>query len=152
VLPHASDFIVFFDSVSQPQLYSSITIGVTLALGICVSITYLLFFLFLSLKYEQALKLAVSVFLAGQLSNVVTILQQVDLLPSTLPLWNTNEIIADKHEFGQFFHVLFGYDATPTAAYLSLLILSTLIMFTFLTRQAKPIMMQMPNRVNRGQQ
>jgi hypothetical protein len=25
-------------------------------------------------------------------------------------------------------------------------------MFTFLTRQAKPIMMQMPNRVNRGQQ
>ncbi len=151
ILPHASDFIVFFDSVSKSQLYSSITIGAVLGLGICASISYLLFFLFLNLKNDIVIKLAVSVFLAGQLSNVVNILQQIDVLPSSLPLWNTNEIIADRNEFGQFFHVLFGYDATPTLAYLAVLILSFLILFAFLIKTSNSKKMQIVDSVNGDQ-
>jgi high-affinity iron transporter len=61
-------------------------------------------------------------------------LQQIDVLSSSLPLWNTNSFIADSNEYGQFFHVLVGYDATPTLIYLVILGASTLIIFTLLMR------------------
>lgn len=134
VLPHASDFMVFFASVLQIQLYSSVYVGVSIGLGICLSISYLLFFVFLNIGKSLPLKLAVAIFLAGQLSNIVTILQQIDVLYSSLPLWNTNSFIADSNEYGQFFHVLVGYDATPTLIYLVILGASTLIIFTLLMR------------------
>lgn len=132
VLPHASDFMVFFASVLQVQLYSSVYVGVSIGLGICLSISYLLFFVFRNIGKSLPLKLAMAIFLAGQLSNIVTILQQIDVLSSSLPLWNTNGFIADSNEYGQFFHVLVGYDATPTLIYLVILGASTLIIFTLL--------------------
>ena len=134
VLPHASDFMVFFASVLQVQLYSSVYVGVSIGLGICLSISYLLFFVFRNIGKSLPLKLAMAIFLAGQLSNIVTILQQIDVLSSSLPLWNTNGFIADSNEYGQFFHVLVGYDATPTLIYLVILGASTLIIFTLLMR------------------
>ena len=134
VLPHASDFMVFFASVLQVQLYSSVYVGVSIGLGICLSISYLLFFVFRNIGKSLPLKLAMAIFLAGQLSNIVTILQQIDVLSSSLPLWNTNGFIADSNEYGQFFHVLVGYDATLTLIYLVILGASTLIIFTLLFR------------------
>jgi high-affinity iron transporter len=61
-------------------------------------------------------------------------LQQIDVLSSSLPLWNTNNLIADRNEYGQFFHVLIGYDATPTLIYLCVFGVSTIIIFTLLMR------------------
>ena len=134
VLPHASDFMVFFTSVVRVQLYASIYVGISIGLGICISISYLLFFVFLNVGKSLPLKLAMAIFLAGQLSNIITILQQIDVLSASLPLWNTNSFIADSNEYGQFFHVLFGYDATPTLIYLVILSASTVIILTLLMR------------------
>ena len=134
VLPHASDFMVFFKSVVQVQLYASVYVGVSIGLGICLSISYLLFFVFLNVGTSLPLKVAIAIFLGGQLSNIVNILQQIDVLSSSLPLWNTNGFIADSNEYGQFFHVLVGYDATPTLIYLVILGASTLVIFTLLMR------------------
>lgn len=134
VLPHASDFMVFFKSVVQVQLYASVYVGVSIGLGICLSISYLLFFVFLNVGTSLPLKGAIAIFLGGQLSNIVNVLQQIDVLSSSLPLWNTNGFIADSNEYGQFFHVLVGYDATPTLIYLVILGASTLVIFTLLMR------------------
>jgi high-affinity iron transporter len=134
VIPHASDFIVFFTSVGQTQLRASVYVGVSIGLGICVSISYLLFFVFLNIDKSLPLKIAIALFLAGQLSNIVTILQQIDVLSSSLPLWNSNNFIADRNEYGQFFHVLVGYDATPTLIYLVVFGAATIIIFTLLMR------------------
>jgi len=134
VLPHASDFIVFFTSVGQTQLHASVYVGVSVGLGICISISYLLFFVFLNIDNSLPLKLAIALFLAGQLSNIVTVLQQIDVLSSSLPLWNTNNLIADRNEYGQFFHILIGYDATPTLIYLVVFGVSTIVIFTLLMR------------------
>jgi high-affinity iron transporter len=134
VLPHTSDFMVFFASVLQVQLYASVYVGVSIGLGICISISYLLFFVFMNINKSMPLKLAIALFLAGQLSNIVTILQQTDILSASLPLWNTNNVIADRNEYGQLFHVLVGYDATPTLIYLVIFGTSALIIFTLLMR------------------
>jgi high-affinity iron transporter len=134
VLPHASDFTVFFTSIGQTQLYASVYVGISVGLGICISISYLLFFVFVNIERSLPLKLAIALFLAGQLSNIVTVLQQIDVLSSSLPLWNTNNLIADRNEYGQFFHVLIGYDATPTLIYLAVFGASTILIFTLLMR------------------
>lgn len=132
VVPHASDFIVFLSSVAQAQLHSIVYVGMSIGFGICISISYLLFVAFLNIKKSYALKLAISLFLAGQLSGIVNTLQQIDILSSTLPLWNSNDFIADRNEYGQFFHVLFGYDATPSSIYLLVLATFSVLIFTFL--------------------
>jgi high-affinity iron transporter len=134
VLPHASDFQVFLSSVPQAQVKSIVYVAMSIGLGICISISYLLFFLFMNLNKARPFKLAIAVFLAAQLSSIVVILQQIDLLSSSLPLWNSNYLIADKSEYGQFFHALFGYDATPTLLYLIALGLFSFFIFIFLMK------------------
>lgn len=134
VIPHASDFIVFLSSVTQSNMHASVYAGISIGLGICFSISYLLYFLFLNVNKVLTYMLAVSLFLSAQLSNIVVILQQIDVLSSSLPLWNTNHIVEDKSEFGQFFHVLFGYDATPTLLYLLALTLFTFIILGLLVK------------------
>ncbi|MFQ3249544.1 MAG: high-affinity iron transporter [Glaciecola sp.] len=134
VIPHASDFIVFLSSVTQSNMHASVYAGISVGLGICFSISYLLYFLFLNVNKVLPYQLAVSLFLSAQLSNIVVILQQIDVLSSSLPLWNTNYFVEDKSEFGQFFHVLFGYDATPTLLYLLALTFFTFIILGLLVK------------------
>ena len=143
VLPQASDFTVFMVSVAQNQSISSLfigsnigmTVGMSLGFGICISISYLVFVMFSNISNERPLKLAISLFLAGQLSHIVIILQQVDMLSSSLPLWNTTNLVADTSEYGQFLKVVVGYDATPTLLYMGVLVSSSLLIFTYLVWQ-----------------
>ena len=109
-------------------------VGVSIGLVICFSSSYLLFFVGLNVGTSLPLKGAIAIFLGGQLSNIVNVLQQIDVLSSSLPLWNTNGFIADSNEYGQFFHVLVGYDAKPIRMYLGILGASTLVIFTLLMR------------------
>lgn len=141
-IPHSSDFMVFFMSVTHTQslndmaagLSAGMIAGISVGFGICISVGYLLFFLFSSVKSKLPLKVAIALFLASQLSGIVNILQQIDALSSSLPLWNSNKFIADNNEYGQFFNVLFGYDATPTFFYLTSLITFSLLILGFLIK------------------
>ena len=136
VIPHASDLFVFLSSVTQSNMHAGAYAGMSIGLGICFSISYLLYFFFLHINNVLLYQFALSLFLSAQSSSIVVTLQQIDVLSSSLPLWNSNYLVEDKSEFGQFFKVLFGYDATPTLLYLAVLITFTFIILGFLVKSS----------------
>jgi high-affinity iron transporter len=92
-------------------------IGVILAVGICVSIAILLYFL---LRYSDEnihanLSCYFLLFFAlGQLMQSIVLLEQIDILPLSYSLWNTTHYISENSELGQLLSVLFGYETTPS--------------------------------------
>jgi high-affinity iron transporter len=120
---NGSHFILYLSSHwsqsswSDPSGVELLFIGVILAVGICVSIAILLYFL---LRYsDENIHINVSCyfllfFSLGQLMQSIVLLEQVDILPLGYILWNTSLFISDNSELGQLLSVLFGYETTPS--------------------------------------
>ena len=115
---NGAHFIVYLTSYwAKAQQVESMFIGVILGGGICLSIAILFYFL---LKYaDQKIHSRTSnyfllFFTIGQLMHAIVLLQQVDILPSSQPLWDSGNFIAENSELGQFLMVLFGYETTPS--------------------------------------
>lgn len=128
---NGAHFIVYLTSYwAQAQQVESMLIGVILGGGICLSISILFYFL---LKYaDQNISLKTSnyflVFFAlGQLMHAIVLLQQVDILPSSQPVWNSSSIIAENSELGQLLTVLFGYESTPSSLQLIIYVIAFII-------------------------
>lgn len=92
-------------------------IGIILAIGICVSVAILLYFLLgysnknIHIKTSRYFLLFFSL---GQLIQSIALLQQVDVLPLSYSLWNSNHFITENSEIGQLLGVMFGYETTPS--------------------------------------
>ena len=97
--------------------FEPLLIGIVLALGICVSVAILLYFLLgysekkIHIKTSQYFLLFFSL---GQLMQSIALLQQVDALPLSYSLWNSNQFITENSELGQLLGVMFGYETTPS--------------------------------------
>jgi high-affinity iron transporter len=58
--------------------------------------------------------MVLAIIVAGLSLQAVSLLLQVDLLPSRPPLWDSSSIISEQSLSGQLLYALIGYEATPT--------------------------------------
>jgi high-affinity iron transporter len=107
-------FVNFWSQADAPQ---SILLGTALGLGICLSISVLLYFSMLWLKQmfgPISIVLALVLHASGQLADAVSLLVQVDWLEQSEGLWDLSNIFHDQSEFAHLFNALFGYRASPS--------------------------------------
>jgi high-affinity iron transporter len=128
---NGSNFVIYLTNYwTQVQQVEPMIIGIILGSGICLSIAILLY---LSLKsadnkiYIKTSKYFLLFFALGQLMHSVVMLQQVDILPSVQPIWDTSGIISEKSEIGQFLMVLFGYETTPSLLQITLYVVAFIV-------------------------
>lgn len=60
-------------------------------------------------------QVALAVVASGILSQVVPMLEQVDILPSTAPLWDSSGLVSENSVVGQLLYAMVGYESTPSA-------------------------------------
>ena len=113
----------------------SLVMGSIIGLGISLSLSILLHAMVNSIRYSLPKLIVLCVFCAGQFAGIVTLLEQIDYLNVSARLWNSSTWVADGSEYGHLLNVLFGYEATPSSAYmiayLTAVFLPTLSAFVF---------------------
>ena len=119
---NGAHFIVYLTSYwSQAQQIESMLLGMVLGGGICVSIAILFYFLLKFADrnfYLNTSNYFLLFFAIGQLMHAIVLLQQVDLLSSSQPVWDSSRFIAENSELGQLLTVMFGYETTPSTTQL----------------------------------
>lgn len=115
---NGADFLVYITGYwRQIGAVPSLFVGVALGIGICISIGILLYFITVLSDdnvYPASSSLLLLLFGAGQINHASNQLLQIDVLPESQFLWDTNFLLPENSEIGYFFSALFGYDATPT--------------------------------------
>lgn len=130
VVPRSAEFSVFVVGFwFQKDALIPIVLGTTLGLGICISVAILLDVVLGGVKRLYLVRLSFSLFIAGQVANVVLLLQQIDWLADPGPLWNMSAFVSDESEYGHLLKVLIGYEAAPSSYYLSTLFFALLLPF-----------------------
>jgi high-affinity iron transporter len=118
ILANGTNFIIYlfgyWSSVTSPL---PIALGTILGIGICTSIAVLLLLSVDGLRQSVKTTL-LTLFAAGQFANIATLLEQVNWISSTRILWNSSNILSDESEYGHFARALFGYEASPTNAFM----------------------------------
>lgn len=128
---NASQFIVFLDSyVVNSESIRNIIVGLAIGLGICLSFSALLYFSFLWLIKKESYFITYfiwALFLSGHISQIINLLQQVDIIQSSGALWDSSKIVKDSSEYGHLLKTLFGYEASPSFEFVLLYIISLLL-------------------------
>jgi high-affinity iron transporter len=146
IVTKGSNFLLYFNGyLNQVNAVQSLLVGTFVGLGICLSIAILLYFSmeWLGRHFGRIAPLtALLVFVAGQLANASNLLVQVDVLPTTSVLWNSQWWLDDESEYGHLCNVLFGYVARPTTLHMSVFVISILcplVIQVWRLRHVKPI-------------
>lgn len=117
-LVNAVPFLVYsFGYWSSQQADMALMVGTVIGLGISCSVAVLLFVGVSALQHQWAKRAMLSVFVAGQVAPIAMLLEQINALTESSRLWDTSDWVADDSEYGHLLNVLFGYEATPSAAY-----------------------------------
>ncbi|WP_085297195.1 FTR1 family protein [Cognaticolwellia mytili] len=141
---NASQFIVFLDSyIVNSESIRNIIVGLVIGFGICLSFSALMYFSMLWFVKKGKLFIIYfiwSLFLSGHISQIVNLLQQVDIIQSSGALWDSTNIIKDSSEYGHMLNTLFGYEASPSFEFVvlyavSLLLFLSYFIFVLLKRQ-----------------
>ncbi|MCC2617086.1 hypothetical protein LJ739_12610 [Aestuariibacter halophilus] len=111
----------------------ALSVGTALGVGICLSIAVLLF---LALSSASLLwrRRVLCLFVAGQSAGIAPLLAQVNWLPEQVQVWDSNALLRDTSEYGHLAKALFGYEATPSLAYLLLYALFVSVSLYFAQR------------------
>lgn len=91
--------------------------GSFLGAGIGFSVGALLFFTLNQSPRQYTFRLAfplMAVIAAGMCIQASQLLMQANVLPSGLPLWNTNNILSENTVAGQLLYAVVGYEASPS--------------------------------------
>lgn len=122
---NAIHFIIYSAAYwSSQQADMALMMGIIIGLGIACSASILLYML-LETSESRRLKFTVlAVFMAGQVAGVAILLEQINILTEQQRIWDTSSLLADDSEYGHFFNVLVGYEATPGPAYLLVYLLA----------------------------
>jgi len=124
----SSEFLIFFNVyIQQSENNINMLIGCLIGIGICISFSVLFMFLLNELKLRRFLgfiTICWYLFLAGQVSHSIDYLSQIDWLTIGTPLFNFNEYIRDRSEYGHILKALFGYEASPSTSFVLLYICS----------------------------
>ena len=120
------DFLVYLKGFwSITDASQAIAIGIVIGLGICSSLSILLFFLIDLRPFNKQKVMAWTIlifFCAGQLLQVVQLLNQIDLIANSSTLFNLEVFIADDSALGYFLNSFIGYKSSPTFVELSIFI------------------------------
>ncbi|WJG09265.1 hypothetical protein [Aliiglaciecola sp. LCG003] len=124
IVLNTTNAMVFFSSFWRLDgNNSSLFIGLALGVGICTSIATLLVLLLKPLTSFTVSKGLLLLFVSGQVAHIANLLQQINWITSE-QLWNSSQIISDENEVGEFLATLFGYESSPTSAYLSIYLIA----------------------------
>ncbi|OUR77937.1 hypothetical protein A9Q75_14570 [Colwellia psychrerythraea] len=139
---NASEFIIFLDSyLANSQSIRDVVAGLSIGLGICLSFSALLYFSlhwFIKKEFFTLLYVVWALFLSGQISQVVNLLQQVDIIKSSGALWDSTKLVKDSSEYGHLLKTLFGYEAGPSLEFIMLYTASLLLFIvTFFIKSSK---------------
>jgi high-affinity iron transporter len=110
-------FIYSIGFWTQTNIDNSLFIGITLGVGVCVSIGILWYFFCQFLNenvYEASIECLLILFSCGLVYKASNLLLQIDVLPTTSIVWDLNFIVKESSELGYFLSALLGYDASPT--------------------------------------
>jgi high-affinity iron transporter len=125
-----SNFILYFDGyLNQSNVLQPLLLGTFLGLGICLSLAVLLYLAAQWLKQQfdsWATWTLILVYVTGQLVNALPLLVQVDLIDPSATAWSSRHFVSNEYEFGHLFNVLFGYQATPSIAQVTVYVLALL--------------------------
>ncbi len=124
--------LYFFVYQREASATSSLLLGAAIGVGIGLSVAVLLYYALDELKRfgRQYFCWVVAFIAARQSSEATQILIQSDWIVGGPVLWDSQNIINEQSEYGQFFNALVGYEATPTLSQLIAYVLTaTLILF-----------------------
>jgi high-affinity iron transporter len=84
--------------------------------GICIGLLIYLLVLWAGVKRNMLTTAYVllAAVTAGIVTQAISLLEQVDLIPSASPLWDSSVILPENSVFGQLLYALLGYEATPS--------------------------------------
>ena len=132
---NASIFIVFLDSyISSSESIKHIIAGLAIGLGICLSFSFLMYFLLVWLNKKQHYLVTYTFwafFLTGQVSQIINLLQQVDIIQSSAALWDSSTLVEDSSEYGHLLNTLFGYEARPSSEFIMVYLVSLLVIYSY---------------------
>jgi high-affinity iron transporter len=116
---------------STERADTSLMMGSIIGLGISLSVSVLLHSLVNSIRSAYVKLSFLCVFCAGQFAGVTLLLEQIDYLDVTERLWDSSQWVADDSEYGHLLNVLFGYEATPSIAYVSVYLIALSMPFAY---------------------
>jgi len=126
-------FLIYVEVYIASQVsLSQLLAGGFIGLAICISFSVIFRFLLLEFKRRDQtawIKVGWNLFLAGQVSQMTFLLSQVDILESTEALYDSSRWITDESEYGHLLNALFGYEASPSLAYILVFLFSFFLPF-----------------------
>ena len=129
--------LYFFVYQREASATPSLLLGSALGVGIGLSVAVLLYYALDELKRvrQQYLYWVIAMIAARQSSEAAQILIQSDWLAGGPVLWDSQQIINEQSEYGQFFNALVGYEATPTLSQLVVFVLTAVVIVVLSYRQ-----------------
>ncbi len=115
---HLADFAVYvFAFSTRDATAMSLLVGSILGIGICASVSLLLYIFLRPHRTIRGLQLLLIVFVAGHVAESTQLLQQVDFMQESSAMWDSRHFISDESEYGHLLNALFGYQARPDKEY-----------------------------------
>lgn len=130
---YLSHYIIYLIGFWQSnEAAQSLFIGTFLGLGICSSFSVLLYFLLSAIKQRFGLTpllVLLALNSAAKLVVALDLASQIDLIPTTVTVWDLRDILTENSEFGRVLRALIGYEATPNlTSFLSYVLSSVLFL------------------------
>lgn len=128
---YLSHYIIYLIGFWQSnEAAQSLFIGTFLGLGICSSFSVLLYFLLSAIKQRFGLTpllVLLALNSAAKLVVALDLASQIDLIPTTVTVWDLRDILTENSEFGRVLRALIGYEATPNLTSLLSYVLSSVL-------------------------
>ena len=130
---YLSHYIIYLIGFWQSnEAAQSLFIGTFLGLGICSSFSVLLYFLLSAIKQRFGLTPSLVLLALNSAAKLVVALDlasQIDLIATTVTVWDLRDILTENSEFGRVLRALIGYEATPNlTSFLSYVLSSVLFL------------------------
>lgn len=128
----AVEIIVFYQGFAHDAhaLRLALVSGI-IGLAIGVSVGVLAYHAVLAMPAARARRVLVAVISlvgAGMALQATQLLAQADIVPSTLPVWDSSALVSEASVTGQMLYAVFGYESSPSAwelgAYVTTLLLA----------------------------
>ena len=128
---YLSHYIIYLIGFWQSnEAAQSLFIGTFLGLGICSSFSVLLYFLLSAIKQRFGLTpllVLLALNSAAKLVVALDLASQIDLIATTVTVWDLRDILTENSEFGRVLRALIGYEATPNLTSLLSYVLSSVL-------------------------
>jgi len=131
-ITNAIHFLIYsFAYWSTDRADISLAMGSIIGLGISLSVSVLLHAIVSAVNNAYVKLSFLCVFCAGQFAGITLLLEQIDYLDVTERVWDSSDWVADDSEYGHLMNVLFGYEATPSIAYISVYSIAVTVPFIY---------------------